>query len=140
MKITSVTSITGARRLVKRLNACHDGSLRTVCIRRQRNIDRRSGSLIYPFRDPTDFVLCDIDMELILNSYAGAKKDQIVRLRFERVRRFTLRQDQQHDSSELYEVVTTGDGSRWIRVIFYATKDRVAAAELSCETIVCEEL
>ena len=103
-------------------------------------MNEQDGSLIYPDVNLADFVLCEVEMELILNSYEGAKVDQIVQLHFERVREFTFKQDEQHDFSDLYEVIIQDDRSPKIHVIFYATGHRIAAADLYCESILCKEL
>ncbi len=140
MKITKANNVKQAEALLQYLNACHDGSIISFCVKKQREVDKQDGSLIYPDIDPADFVLCEIEMELILNSYEGAKTDQIVQLQFEQVREFTLKQDKMHDFSELYEVAVQDGNASTIRVIFYATEDRISAVDLFCESIVCKEL
>ncbi len=140
MKITRAANVQEARALFEHLNACHDASVRELLLKKQREVDEQDGSLIYPDVDVADFVLCEVQMELILNSYEGAKTDQIVQLEFEQVREFTFKQDRKHDFSDLYEVVIQDDDASNIRVIFYSTKDRIIAADLLCESIVCREL
>ena len=139
MKITRAGSVKEARALFKYLNVCHDASLRKLAVKKQREMEE-DGSLIYPDVDSADFVLCDIEMELILNSYEGAKIDQIVRLQFERVRQFMLRQDSQHDFSDVYAVAVEDEGSSNIHIVCYATKDRIVVVDLFCDSLVCKEL
>ena len=140
MKITKATNAKQAAGLFQHLNACHDASLRSVSVKKQRDVDKEDGSVIYPDDDPADFVLCEVEMELILNSYEGAKVDQVVQLQFERVREFLFKQDGGHDFSDLYEAVIEDNGASNIHVTFYATNDRLLAADILCESIICREL
>ncbi len=84
VKVTEVEGISQATALLQHLNACHDGSLRNIHFRKQRDV-MEDGSLSYGFQTVADFVLCNVEAELLLNSYEGAKPDQIVLLEFKEV-------------------------------------------------------
>ena len=86
MKVTKPKDIEQFVALLKRLNYCHDGCIRAVSFLKRRKLNKKDGSLIYPFEDMEDRALCDMRLELLLNSYSGAKKDQVVVLEFKEVR------------------------------------------------------
>jgi hypothetical protein len=60
------------------------------------------GNLVYPFGDMKDAVYCDIEVELLLNSYKGAKKDQVVVFDFKTTDCFTFKQTEGLDYSRGY--------------------------------------
>ena len=138
MKITEAGTKEQLRALLKYLNHCHDASMRKVCFKKQRAVDKRNGSLIYPFEKIKDVVLCDVEVELLLNSYRGAKKDQIVVLEFEAVKKLAFCQDEQHDYSDVHEVGIRATGTE-MDVTFFSTKKKLSSLQLSCKRLICKE-
>lgn len=126
--------------LIQHLNSCHDGSVRKLCFQKQRELDKISGALIYPFENEEDRALCDVEMELLLNSYSGAKKDQAILLEFKAVTRLTFSQNERQDYSEIYEVAATVRDDAAFDVSFCSGRDKHESLRLSCKRIVCKEL
>jgi hypothetical protein len=140
MKITRPNTTEGVEALFKRLNHGHDASLKKLCFVKQRTLDKKSGSLIYPSDKLVELALCDVTAELLLNSYAGAKKTQTVTLECQGVTSFKFCQTASFDYSDLYEVrVKSVDGKSPLKIMFFATSDKILAFELCCRGVVCKE-
>lgn len=125
---------------MERLNHCHDGSLKRICFSKNRELNQKDGSLIYPFETFEDRVLCDVVVEVLLNSYPDAKKNQVIVLEFGSVVRLRFAQDGNYDYSDIYEVKIDRDEGFSLRTIFYATEAKIPVLELGCRTLVCREL
>ena len=137
MRTLEAKNFEEATRLMEHLNHCHDGSMRKLCFYKKRKVDRQDGSLIYPFESIEGRTICNVEAELILNSYLGAKKGQIVLLQFQKVTHLTLIQLDQSDYSEIYEAVVKKDRKSKLKVTFYSTEEKIPTLTLSCERIVC---
>lgn len=140
MKITRVKTSDQALNLMRNLNYCHDASVRKICFMKKRELDRKTGSLIYPFDRLQDRTLCDVHVEMLLNSYLGAKRDQTVLFKFVGVSKLALRQGQQQDYSDVYEVGIRTSQAGVLEVSFYSTEKKVRLLSLSCLQFVCREL
>lgn len=126
--------------LLKYLNFCHDGSITKICFTKEREVDTQTGSLIYPYSKTEDFALCDVSVEMLLNSYPKAKKEQVVVLEFKSVRSFTFTQERENDYSDIYEVKVTATEDAGMTFDFYATERKVKTLSLSCEKVICTEV
>jgi len=139
MKIHKPKSADEVKNTISYLYDCHDGSIRKICFIKEREVEQ-NGSLVYPFADIRDFINCDVEMELLLNCYPTAKKDQIVLLKFIKTRSFTFMQTEEFDYSDIYELKFEGKKGTSLLFCFYATKKMFKALSLSCEKLICEEL
>jgi hypothetical protein len=131
------------RSLLDYLNACHDGSLRRITFRKSRSYTN-DGNVCHPLEPPEDWrtasVPCDIEMELLLNSYTGASPRQIVLLRFGTVRSFRFSQDDTYDYSDIYKVGLSPMESGMVRLSFYATVEKIETLTIICSRVMCTEL
>ncbi len=129
--------------LLDDLNACHDGSLRRITFSKMRGYTSE-GDLSY-LSDPSDDwrtapVPCNIEMELLLNSYIGASPRQIVLLRFDAVRSFQLHQDNSYDYSDIYEVNVSPAELGTVKLSFCATAEKIETLTIICTKVACIEL
>jgi hypothetical protein len=131
------------RALLDYLNACHDGSLRRITFRKARGYTNE-GDLFYPSQSQEDWrtapVPCDIEMELLLNSYIGASPRQIVLLRFDAVRSFQFSQNSTYDYSDIYEVNLSPAEPGTVKLSFCATAQKIETLMIICSKVVCTEL
>jgi hypothetical protein len=118
------------------LNFCHDGVLKNVHFLKERGVDKSDGSIIFDGDNP---ILCDISVEMILNSYQGAKKDQVVLFKFLNVKQFHFSQNSSIDFSEIYEVNCLETGNNDVRLEFLCTKDKILSLSLTCNQIYITE-
>lgn len=139
MKIYKPKSVDEIQNTLSYLCHCHDASIRKICFIKDREIDP-DGSLVYPFGDIRDFINCDVEMELFLNCYPTAKKDQIVLMKFIKTKSFTFMQTEEFDYSDIYEFKFEGKKGTKLLFCFYATDNKFKALSLSCEELICEEL
>lgn len=121
--------------LLKCLNFCHDGSMRRISFIKQREISK-DGSLVYPFEDKKDFVNCNIEMELILNSFKGAKRDQIVLFEFKDANTLFFRQDMGFDYSDIYEAKFKETAEKSLNFIFYSTGNKIESLSIICRKLI----
>lgn len=89
------------RALLEYLNVCHDGSLRRISFVKDRELTE-DGNLIIFSSEMLVKGDCEIEAELLLNSYIGASPTQVVILNFQDVRSFRLYQDNNFDYSDIY--------------------------------------
>jgi hypothetical protein len=131
------------RALLDYLNACHDGSLRRITFSKSRGYTN-DGDLFYPLEPPEDWqsapVPCDIEMELLLNSYRGTSTRQIVLLRFDGVRTFRFSQDSTYDYSDIYEVNLSPVKPGVVKLSFCGTAEKIETLTIVCSKVVCTEL
>ena len=141
MRLTQVNRVEEASLLLVKLNHCHDGSLVRIAFTKPRDVNKENGSLTYPFTSMEDDVLCDVEAELILNSYEGAKTDQRVVFEFKGVTSFRFEQGQ-YDYSDIYEAkCQLGQEVRTpLMFTFYATKEKHITVILQCKEWCCKEL
>lgn len=116
------------------LNSCHDGSIKRISFIKKRGIDK-SGNLVYLSEE---FSETDIEIELILNSYQGAKRSQIVILEFNNVKVFSFHQDASFDYSDIRELKVETDKAS-LNFTFISTIKEVNPLTISCSQIVCIE-
>jgi len=124
--------------LLKRLNYCHDASIRRICFVKHREFDE-DGNLVFPFTELSDTILCGIQAELLLNSYSGAAKNQIVSLEFEGVEAFSFSQDGAFDYSDVFEVNFRPKPEKAFEFLFLATVNKINFLSVICREIVCQE-
>jgi hypothetical protein len=143
MKTREAGDEASIRALFDYLNACHDGALRRITFNKARGYTNE-GNLLYPSEASEDWrtapVPCDIEMELLLNSYMGASTRQIVLLRFDGVRTFRFSQDSTYDYSDIYEVNVSPIEPGVVKLSFCATVNRIETLTIMCSKVVCVEL
>ena len=120
--------------LLKSVNFCHDASLRNISFRKKREFNR-DGSLIYPFEDIKQAIKCDVTTELLLNSFKGAKKKQIVLFEFMDVDLFSFKQNKEFDYSDIYEVKFQELKDCGYNFVFYATQNKIDFLSLFCDKV-----
>lgn len=139
MKVHKPKSVEEIKSMLSYLASCHDASVKSVCFVKDRQI-HEDGSLVYPFVDMREIVNCNIKMELILNSYPTAKKDQIVSFEFITTKSFSFMQTDDIDYSDIYELRFEGEAGSTLRFVFYATENKVKVLSISCTEVICKEL
>lgn len=107
---------------------------------KKRELDEHDGSLIYPFEDEKEFVNCDIEMELLLNSFQGAKKDQKVRFQFGNAKRFSFSQSTDFDYADIYDLDFEVRDAAQLEFSFFSTSAKIKAFSVTCEMFTCEVL
>jgi hypothetical protein len=135
------------RELLDYLNVCHDGSMRRISFLKDRKW-ADDGGLAYPEVDPKDyredlyFITCDVEIELLLDSYEDALPQQVIVLLFKEVRSFQFFQEKTFDYSDIYEVIFNKSGEREFEFIFRARGDaeRIEMLRIVCPKIICTEL
>lgn len=120
--------------LLTYLNSCHDGSIKKISFIKDRDINQ-DGDLSYPFEDA---IGGNIEIELILNNYEGAKKYQIVVLQFQNVRIFNFYQNTNFDYSDVYELKFNSDKG-FLSFNFYSTAKKIKSLIIICKQMVCIE-
>ncbi|RKY06698.1 MAG: hypothetical protein DRP65_11445 [Planctomycetota bacterium] len=146
MKIWEPKNSAELKALMTHLCGCHDASITRISFIKDRTFDE-DGNLVYPFGDTNEFVNCNVEMELLLNCYPGAKKQQVVVFKFIDTRIFVFMQDESFDYSNIFKVDgNIGDDSQF-NFIFYSSRlytskrnDKVKSLELSCAKVICTEL
>lgn len=139
MRIRKTKNFSEVKALIQNLNFCHDSSLRKICFIKKRSVDKKDGSLIYPFDNIEELINCDIEMELILNSYLGAKKDQIIILSFKDVKSFKFMQNGKYDYSDIYELKAIANKYSNADFHFYSTKEKIESLIITCSEFICKE-
>ena len=144
MKTYSPTKEKEIIQIFEHFNNCHDASMRSVRFSKERTFDEEDGSLIYPEARILDQKYAHIDtqleIELLLNSYVGAKKDQLVTFEFKQTREFTFTQKTNYDFSEISEVVFKGKRKQGLLFDVYVTDARILALSIICKGFTCREL
>ncbi len=139
MKISVPKTVKEANDLLSRLCHCHDGSLKRISFVKDRALDE-DGNLVYPFGDMKNAVYCDIEVELLLNSYEEAKKDQVVEFTFKKTDCFNFAQEKGIDYSDIQEVTCDGGQNSLLVFRFYAGEARTEVISLTCQKVSCKEL
>lgn len=139
MKISVPKTVKEANDILSRLCHCHDGSIKRISFVKDRALNE-DGNLVYPFGDMKDAVYCDVEVELLLNSYEGAKKDQVVVFAFERTDCFNFRQAKGIDYSDMQEVTCDGSQNSRLEFRFYAGEARTEVISLTCQKVLFKEL
>ncbi|MGA2093213.1 MAG: hypothetical protein ABSH16_07400 [Sedimentisphaerales bacterium] len=98
------------------------------------------GNLVYPSGDMKETAYCDVEVELLLNSYEGAKKDQVVVFTFKKTDCFNFRQAKGIDYSDIQEVKCDGSQNSRLEFRFYAGEARTEVISLTCQEVSCKEL
>ena len=126
------------RAVLDHLNSCHDGSLRRICFIKEREWTDE-GNLVYPCSDPKGFAECDVEIELLLNSYVGAVPTQVVMLYFKEVRTLQFSQEDGVDYSDIHELIFCSLKDEMFQFSFHATPRKVKVLTLACRKLVCQE-
>ena len=129
--------------LLGHLNVCHDGVMHRISLLKDVAYTDE-GDVSWPAQSPAAWkngmVPCSIEMELLLNSYAGASPRQVVLLRFEDVRSFRFLQEAS-DYSFIYEVVVNELGAGEFEFLFrMGWSEKAEALRIVCPRVVCMEL
>lgn len=130
---TEINDLNEARDILVRLNHCHDGSIRAISFLKGRELDPETGNLVYDSANLNEMALCDIKLEMLLNSYEGAKKDQLIIFEFKKVSCFRFIQDASFDYSDVYEVEVESGRDVTIELHFFATEKKIPTLIISCE-------
>jgi len=138
MSIREAADAVSIRALLDYLNLCHDASLRRITFMKKREFDA-AGDLVYPFTDMKDAVKCDIEIELLLNSYRDALPEQIVLLYFMAVQSFRFCQQETYDYSDIRQVDFRPSQTGMFEFCFSATQKEIKVLTLVCSKLVCEE-
>lgn len=139
MRKLKVEKYEDIKKLVSYLNFCHDGILKKVGFFKKRELDEEDGALIYSFNDKEDFITCDIEIEMLLNSYENAKKDQVVLLQFKGVDNFSFSQNKDFDYSNIYELQVQKNKNSRPQFVFYSTQNKIESLKIECEQLICIE-
>ena len=140
MKIHTPETFESSLNLLKYLNYCHDGCITRISFLKKREIDKETGSIIYPFDDLQEMIFCDIEIEVILNSYDEAKMDQCILLFFKHVSSFLFAQNTPYDYSDIYEVRLKKGSADSLEFSFYSTNQSMRSLSISCRHFICQEL
>jgi hypothetical protein len=140
MNVTTAKTVEDSLSLLERLNYLHDGAIRKICFSKKRSINEADGSLVYPFDNMADFIKCNIEMELLHNSYDGAKKTQILTVSFCDTTSFNFAQDDSYDYSDIYEAKCVSGEAGNMTFYFYSSEEKVESLAITCSEFVCEEL
>jgi hypothetical protein len=143
MKTHEANDETSIRALLGYLNACHDGVVRRISFIKDRDYTNE-GDVFWPTGSEAwkyDMARCSIEMEILLNSYAGATPKQVVLLQFEAVCSFRFCQEDAFDYSFIYEIVLDNSGENGFEFLFrMGWAKQVEALRVVCSKIVCVEL
>ena len=109
-----------------------------------------NGDLVYPYTKLEDLIKCDIEVELLLNSYNGALPKQVVVLHFEGVKSFHFFQEHTFDYSEIYEVTFCVLEVNKFEFIFHVRpgsifhvrpgSELIDTLKIVCTKMICKEL
>lgn len=132
------------RALLDYLNACHDGVVHRISFLKERDYTDE-GDVFLPAQSPEawkdEMALCRIEIELLLNSYAGASLRQVVLLRFEDVRSFRFFQENTFDYSFIYEITLCKSGPDGFEFLFrMGWAEKAEALRIVSSKMVCVEL
>jgi len=137
MKTFKPKGVKGINNLIILFNFFHDACMRKICFLKNREVDEKNGSLIYPFNNIKEFINCDIEIELIHNNYKDAKKDQIILLKFKETKSFTFVQDENFDYSDIFEIEFKSDENAGLHFIFYSTGKKFKFLSIQCKKFIC---
>jgi hypothetical protein len=138
MKDFEAKDETSIRILLNHLNSCHDGWTRRISFTKNREYGE-DDNVFYSDEGTGSEVGCDIEIELLLDSYNGALPRQMVTLIFHGVRVFRFLQDDSFDYSEIYEVVLDRVEEGKFEFSFRAVSKRTVFLTLSCSRVTCRE-
>ena len=146
MKIHDADDANSIQALLEYLNACHDGVIRRISFLKGRSYTDEgdiSRTAEMPDDWRTDAARCSIEMEVLLNSYAGAAVKQVVLLQFEKVQSFRFFQERASDYSDIYELVCQEVGENafeFISRIRQPGQERTDSLQIICSSLTCIEL
>jgi hypothetical protein len=138
MKIREADDKNSIRALLDYLNVCHDGFIRRISFIKDREYIDEDGSILYPSDEDGYDIICDIEMDMLLNSYVGASPHQIVVLTFENVMSFRFFQESTFDYSEIYEVNFDRASNGTFDFSFYEPSKNMMLT-LNCSKVICKE-
>ena len=139
MKIHEADDENSIGALFDYLNVCHDGFIRRISFIKDREYCDEDGNITYPSEENGYNIICDIEMELLLNSYIGALPRQIVMLTFEKVMSFRFFQESSFDYSEIYEATFNRSSNGTFEFSFYESAKRNTMLTLNCSKVICKE-
>ncbi len=138
MKIREADDENSIRALLDYLNVCHDGFIRRISFIKDREYWDEDGGIAYPSDENGYNIICDIEMDLLLNSYIGASRLQVVLLIFEKVMHFRFFQENSFDYSEIYEV-TFNRVSNGTFDFSFCEPSKNMMLTLNCSKVICKE-
>ena len=138
MNIFEANDESSIRELLDHLNVCHDGYIRRISFIKDRQYNE-DGNVSYPCEEDGGNIICDIEMNLLLNSYIGASPRQIVLLSFKEVRFFRFFQESSFDYSEIYELTFHQAGDGTFEFSFCEPSKKITILTLNCSKVICKE-
>lgn len=120
--------------LIKHLNFLHDGCLTKINFIKKRKLNEK-GDLVYL---DNNLLNTNINIELLLNSYLTAQKNQKIILKFKNVESFTFFQHEDFDYSDLYELKITNNKLNYI-FTFFSSPQKTKFLIICCSQFTCIE-
>jgi len=117
-------------------NNLHDGVIKKISLYKKRGVDPKSGDLIYLFEAHETYASCDIEIELLLNSYDGAKMDQAVVICCKDARSLMISQKEDTDFSDVFECAVTQDTNLFFTIIFFISDNKHPLVQINCAEII----
>jgi hypothetical protein len=139
MKISILKTIQEVNLLIKHSNFFHDASLNKIVFIKARSLNKKDGSLVYPFDDPKKEILCDIKAHFLHNSYEAAKSNQKVVLEFQEVSEFQFGQNENFDYSDIYHLKCESTPNSKLSFLFYSSTKQVLSLKIVCTKVICKE-
>ena len=139
MNLLEADNLNKAQNVLKYLNRCHDGSIKTISFTKKRELDSKTGDLVYDAIDTQEMALCEVEIEMLLNSYEGAKKDQVIILEFKQVKKFRFSQDKAVDYADIYESTVSKGIDSFLKFKFLSTVKKLLTLSISCDKLIVVE-
>ena len=133
MKTFELKNSEEINKVVSHFNYFHDASLIEIQFNKNREIDKDTGSLVYPYSDISDFINCDVTVLLLHNNYNGARKNQEVQIIFGGTRGFSFNQSETYDYSDIFELKHVSRKEEFLRFEIFATEKRIKFLEIICK-------
>ncbi len=141
MKIYEGTDETSIKATLEYLNVFHDGIIRRISFIKDVDYDKE-GNVCHLCEGEQDEIFCNIEMELLLNSFEGASPKQIVALHFEDVQSFRFFQKKTFDYCDIYEVAFNKLSQNEFEFVFrIRPKQKLTdVLRIVCQKIICKVL
>ena len=144
MKRHEASDEASIRALLDYLNVCHDGYMRRISFLKDRKWGDHGGVAYPEVEKITDLysIVCDIEVELLLDSYVNALPNQVVILCYKEARSFRFFQDRTFDYSEILEVIFHKSGANEFEFVFRTGPELepIDILCITCPKIICTEL
>jgi hypothetical protein len=138
MKIYEPNDKPSIREILDHLNVCHDGVIRRITFMKDREYNEY-GDVSFPCEEDGGDVNCDIDIELLLNSYIGASTRQMVVFSFKGVKFFNFFQESSFDYSWIHELTFHQANNGTFDFSFCVSSNMIKILTLNCTKVICKE-